>query len=190
MKKLTSLILLIALAIPTFCQTTKPQEFKVRIDQNRTPIPFMGEKVLLSKAPFDIVITMNQPMGMLVSATLDKEAFEAAKTLPMNDIPTIQGGGMAEDFFNPRKALTLADDAASYWYYSSAEDHRFDDVAITGDMYTCYRRVEYLDDMIYGLYTSAREADKNVYLIFISYTNDADYNQIEVQRQAITLIFD
>ena len=187
---LTSLILLVAFASPSFSQTAKPQKFEVRIDQNRTAIPFMGEKVLLTKAPFDIVITMNQPMGVLVSATFDKEGYEAAKNLPMNEIPTIQGGGMAEDYFNPLKSIALAEDAANYWYYQAPDDHRFDDVASSDGSYICYRRIENLDDMIYAEYTSTRDAEKNMYLIFISYTNDADYNQIEVQRQAITLIFD
>ena len=181
-KTLFTLLCIFIFSVSAFCQ--KVQEFTLSIEQNRTPVSAKFMVASIDPAPFDIVFKFNQPMGVMLAATFDKEMFELAKSAPMGDMEAFVGGGMAEGIFNEKKLIMVASDAVNYWYFQAADDHRFDDAVVGDDgSITCYRRIENIED-IYGDWVMIREATKTLYLIAISVDGEE-----EVQRELLEVRF-
>lgn len=95
------------------------QEGKV-ISVDRT-----GE-ITLRKQPFQIQIEHIIDEGVLVGATLEDDLYRSAIGEADLEVSWYENTGMADALFNDDKAVMVSNDAPNYWFYSSAEEHRFD----------------------------------------------------------------
>ena len=184
--------LLLSLIISaTISLSAQDPKFSVSIEQNRKTLTADGDKISLQSAPFNIVLDFSEPMSILIGAYFTSEDYELAKKgTPKSEIPSFVGGGMADYPFNEKKLIMVAPDAVGAWYYESDEQHSFDEVVKKDDgSLTCIRRIENIDD-VYGEWTPIREISKPLYLVIITSKFDEDYNEIEIQRELLHLVFD
>lgn len=163
--------------------------FSVTIEQNGHPLEIKEHTVVLDPGSFDIVFDLSEPMGVLVNASTRNESYKAAKTgKALKEIRGFQETGMAETLFNEDRELWIADDAPSYWFYSSDDEHRFNEVSKSGDHYIVRRTIEQFYDVASGERIDLFQSGAPLYLVFMSSKKGATVmDQIEVQRAFLLL---
>lgn len=167
--------------------------FVVTIEQDGREYGSLNNVITIKPKPFDIVISMSEPMGVLVNASLSSRTFtKAVKGKHLDKLPGFKSTGMAEGLFNSDKELILAEDAPMYWFYDSDSLHRFNDVRKTETTIDCVRTIASLWDRETKAETALFAQSKPLYLVFVSYKWDgADQKtRTEIHRESITVRFE
>lgn len=128
-------------------------------------------------------------MGILLSASYEKQTFNAAKKgKHLDKLKGFRPTGMAENNFNPDNEILISDEAPSYWFYSDDEDHRFNEVVKLENGFKCKRTVGKAYDVKTKKSLSLKEINAPLYLVFISYKKGENItDRIEVQRRCIKI---
>lgn len=144
-------------------------------------------QVSLAREPFAIVIFLAEPGGLLINVSEQPSSLEAAADgRPLADIPGFHETGMAEWLFNKQHAVFVEDRAPSFWYFATADDHRFDEPCEVRENYLmCKRTVEklmYRD----GPTVAVEKAPDRLYFTFVQTQRDGS-QQTELARSWVTV---
>lgn len=90
-----------------------------------------NDRVLLEKRDFQIQVEGEVGQGVLVGTTFDDAIYYGAIGVSDNEsIDWFANTGMAEELYNNSKSIIVNDEAPSYWFYSSKDEHRFDEAPV------------------------------------------------------------
>ncbi len=186
MHLLLSLFLLFK-TLPASCSAVAPGEiqgyFSVYFEQNGQRYDLNKGTVTLQAAPFDLVIELSEPGGILLNASLEPFTYKPArkgkskeKLLGFVDAP------LQEGYFNRSKDILLADDAPNYWFYASDSSHTFSQVSKGDGVFICKRRIE----KITFPKTKQQEVIEGnmpaLYLVFLSMRQSGNGKEMELRR--------
>lgn len=163
--------------------------FNISIVQGGVKVPIINNEVLLSKSPFDIVIDMPKPDGVLLNASTNKKtATLALKNITQAKLPGFQETGMAEALLNSDKEIILAETAPSFWYYDNNHEHRFNNVIKSDSGLKCIRTVENLYDRKTKNTIKISDVKKKLYLVFIYNKSNTNYfDRVEEKREIVII---
>ena len=165
--------------------------FRVEIEQGGRLLALDDHRVVLQRAPFDIVLTLAGGEFVALRASSNTSLFEKAyhgSPLGLAFIPSQTG---AEAAGNPDKDLWV--DATNTQHglaYDPKEPyHRFNEVVPKGGLYRCRRSVARFglgDGVPMESYTAP-----SLYLVFLSGSSSKDYMQtLEERRDFVMLTFE
>jgi len=170
------------------------QWFSFAVEQNGRPVKIKNNRVRLEKAPFTLVIITRGPIGLLVNFSERDTLFKGfLKNKVLADIleQPDRFMGMGEEDLNPDEKIVIDDHSAHYVYYENTASHRFSNIAIEGE-YVIGRR-------LISNYTSRTSGDEPIpikqlpadelYLSFMYGDWDENYNRVELQKEALKVIF-
>jgi hypothetical protein len=203
-KKLAFLFPWLSLSLAAFCETglepfpgSGNPRFQISIEQDGRLVPIKDNTVRIRRAPFAIVVGMNEPMGILVIPSIDPEFYDLArKGAPWEKIT--EKTGMAEDNFNPGKEIVLFGDVPSYWHYIDDANHRFSTITKEENgLIVCRRNIENLvvvrENGEETRIAVAKSKQKALFLVFFNieyiFDDDYDFTIKEYQRQVLKVEF-
>ncbi|MCW2260309.1 MULTISPECIES: hypothetical protein [Sphingobacterium] len=175
---MTRLIMTLGLlftSIMSFCQ-----QLEVSIIQGGEIISSTFDQYKLAKSPFTFQLNSEGMEGFLVGATLDKDVYLAALGIIDHEVSWFENTGMADEQFNPNQTLTLSNDVPSYWYFTSAQDHRFDPNAKgTAKSWTGNRTIDKIDILEADKLMSVTDLTQPIYVIFYQAEYDENYSLVD-----------
>ncbi|WP_164112414.1 MULTISPECIES: hypothetical protein [Sphingobacterium] len=160
--------------------SVKGQSLDVKIIQDgKVVFPRDGLYVLTPKS-FSFEIRSTGVEGFLVGVTTDEYIYKSALGKADQEVMWFEETGMAESLFNADKEVFVSDEAPSYWYFTSAEDHRFDlGTGGTTTSWQAFRTVNSFYDMATGGSVSVKKIKKPLYFFFYLPVYDEDYNLVD-----------
>ncbi len=163
--------------------------FDLSIDQKNEAVQVIaGNTIELKRAPFDIKLDFSAEASVLVNASFDSKTYDMAlKNAPMKKLPGYAETGMAENLFNVDKEILINKNAPSLWYYDNAEDHRFNVVSKSDYRTQCTRVIENLYDVNESSQIKVSDVKKDLYLVFIAYKMNDEFEEVELQRKALKI---
>ena len=128
----------------------------------------------LKSKPISLQIEANNLNGFLVGATFDEDVYKSALGVADLEVNWFEETGMAEELFNSDKSMFVSNDAPSYWYYISKDDHRFDkDPKSTNSGWVGVKTINSLYDIVNGSDIDLKSFKKSIYLfIYKPYYNN------------------
>ena len=168
--------------------------FSFAIEQNGRPVEIENNRLTLRKAPFTLVLITRGPVGVLVNCSESDKLYKGfLKNKPLSaflDEPDFfMGIGEADG--NPDELFLIDDVSPHYLYYAPNQAHRFSSVEFDGN-FVIGRR-------IISSYTTYRDGFEPIpieelaadvlYLSMMYSEWDADYNKIELQKEALKIVF-
>lgn len=171
---------IVALFLFSTSMSSKAQELKVRVFQDNKEVVAENDTYTLSKKTFAFQIESKGAEGFLVGATTDEDVYKSALGEADLEVAWFDNTGMAESLFNAEKRMFISNDAPSYWYFSSAKDHRMDPNP-KGDAtnWVGRRSIQGFDIIEEDRAISVKDLRKPLFLLFYAPTYDADYNLID-----------
>ena len=163
--------------------------FSIAIEQNNKKISPLGGSVKLKKSPFRIIITLSEPMGVLINASFKADSYQKAKEGAIfSEIPGFKNTGMAEGLNNMEKNMMIFDEAPSYWFYDDEETNRFDVTNEKNGQIICERLIKSFYLLDTNTSNKISDISSDIYLVFISCYWSPDFSQQnEVQRDYLKL---
>ncbi|MGJ1430790.1 hypothetical protein ACR79M_04395 [Sphingobacterium spiritivorum] len=156
------------------------QELNVNIIQENKKIVAEGDRYTLRKLPFTFQVEVSGTDAFLIGATTDDDVYRSAIGEADLEVEWFENTGMAEGRFNAEQSLFISNDAPSYWYFTAADDHRFDrNPKGTPDHWTASRTVAKIDLLALDKQVSLKDIETPLYLIFYTTTYDKDYNVVD-----------
>lgn len=164
---------------------------RVAIEQDGTTVPVVDNKVTLRKAPFVIVTTLNEVLGVSVVASTSNELVKPARKQRLGEPFTNLFKAVPLEDKNAGETLFLAENPEeeyAYYFFRSPDRYSFNEVQLSGSQLVGKVRVSKL----YARGPAAAIADfagQDLYLVFAT-TEDArgkmkvtasDYLQIHFQ---------
>jgi hypothetical protein len=132
---------------PKFVDSLKSGKyFAVAVEQDGQHIAISAKDrtATLNKAPFALIFTFmgTGPGVVATNVSLDSDSYEAVLAgKDINEVPGLEGTGMAEGTRNGSKEFFIRPKCFHYWYYDDPKDNRFDKVAPGADRIVCRRSV-------------------------------------------------
>lgn len=163
--------------------------FSYTIEQNNSKIQTSGNVAKLKKEPFKIIITMSEPMGILINASFKPESYTLAlKGASLSEIPGYTSTGMAEGINNPDKDMMICDDAPSYWFYDDDESNRFDLTYEQDEQIVCERQIKKFFIVENQSDLKLADVTSDLYLVFLTTYWNSDFSQqFEIQRDLLKI---
>lgn len=132
-------------------------------------------EITLSKQPFQIQIEHIIDEGVLVGATFDEGLYRSAIGEADLEVSWYENTGMADALFNKDKSVMVSNDAPNYWFYSSAEEHRFDrDPRASRGRYVGKRTIANIALLDPYRKISVQQIKKDLYFVFYESTYDTE----------------
>ncbi|MEJ5056194.1 hypothetical protein [Sphingobacterium sp. MYb382] len=176
-------LFVLSLCLMGFFLSAEAQErlFSVRFIQDGQKVPLAeNNTVNLKKKPFQIQLSHILDEGVLIGATFDKDLYRSAMGDADLEVMWFSNTGMADDMFNDDKSLMMSDEAPSYWFYTSKEQHRFDhDPKESNGRYLGTRTIENLALLDPYRMVPIKNVKKNLYLVFYESSYDAEEDEIQ-----------
>ncbi len=172
----------------------KPKEnprFNIEFYQDGHKIDIIDNTLNLSKKEFDIQFELNQPMGILVATSYNKDAFDRAREgLSLDQIPIFESTGMAEEQNNKNKEILMSDESPSYWYYDNDEENRFNRINKIEGKIIATRTITNINEVEKEITKKIEEINTPLYMIFTTYKYNKDFSKkIEFQRFFVKIVF-
>lgn len=176
-------VLLTFSSINCFAQT-----INVKVEQFGKNVDVVDGVCELKSDIFTLHFNVENMEAFLVGATFDEDVYRSAKGETDLEVPWFESTGMAEEFFNTEKQILISNDAPSYWYFDSINDHRFDRSPV-GDLgnWTASRTTEKFFDLARDASVSVRGYHGFLYLCF--YTKQNVENAESFVKAALELRF-
>jgi hypothetical protein len=148
----------------------KKEKFRVSFFQDGNLLNTIRDNTIpVDNRSFDIVIEFPEPMGIEIVASFEDSTYMGVVSgKSVNELKGFRNTGMAEGVFNESRDILISDDAPSYWYYTSPDEHRFNEVEITEEgYYRCTRTIDslYLVDSHTSI--SVNEVHQPLFLVFM-----------------------
>jgi hypothetical protein len=166
-------------------QKTENADFSISIFQDGEEKKIRRNLVSLQKREFAIHVHFSESIVLFVSAALNDKTYKPAKKGKRNeDLPAFQSTGLAEGIFNEDRHITLADDAPNHWHYRGVQDHRFNNIIITGNEMTAVRDVAVFYDRSTRNFINISDVNEPLYLVFVEIS---EQGEIVTHRQYIKI---
>jgi len=105
--------------------------FEVRILQDTAILLPVNGVIYLKKKPFEILVYVRNPMGLMVQTWLDETSLgPAQKGERLDNILGFSKTLLSGRQFNPKHHLQIAKDQADYWFYKDESEHCFNEVLV------------------------------------------------------------
>lgn len=158
----------------------KAQTLDVRIIQDGKVVSPKNDLYMLSPKAFSFQIRSVGIEGFLVGVTKDEDIYRSAVGEADLEVMWFDESGMAESLFNIDKEVFVCDEAPSYWYFTSTEDHRFDLGAQgTVDSWQAFRSIHSFYDMTTEESISVKNMKEPICFFFYLPIYDKDYNLVD-----------
>lgn len=182
-------IVLGASGFPAKLTSDTDKTYTITIEQNSEQKIIINNTVELKPGPFDIVLELSEPMGLIINASFSKKTFKLAlKNKHLDKLPGFQETGMSEGFFNEDKEIFISDNAPNYWYYDTENENRFNSFEKVGKSIICKRTIENLYEPRTSTSIKTIDNTKPIYLVFMSYKRGNKVtDRIEVQREYLKI---
>lgn len=172
------------------------ESFKISFLQNGNEIEIKDHVIELEKAPFQLVLSFPKPMGVLVNFSKESDNYRGFATgQSLDDIFGNAGRfmGIAEELFNPDKAVILDDSKGHKLFYDTANNNRFDEVKVGLNEIICIRSIEKYTtcgEMKDDIYHPIDELTNSSLYIIFSYSEwDENWERVELERNYIKINF-
>lgn len=158
----------------------KAQEVDFKIIQDGKVVLPKGDKYILSPKTFSFQINSAGVEGFLVGITTDEYIYKSALGDADLQVMWFDETGMAESLFNSDKEVFVNDEAPSYWYFTSTEDHRFD-LGADGSVssWEAFRTINSFYHISTEESVSVEKVKKPLYFFFYLPVYDEDYNLVD-----------
>lgn len=179
MRKLgLSILLLVVTQVSSWAQEGNIQ---IQIKQNGVVVPNQNGVVHLKSNEFTFEVTSNNIESFLIGATFDKDLYRSAIGEADLEAPWFESTAFADEIFNPNKELIISDESPSYWYYTSANDHRFDkNPKGNTQKWVGNRTIKVLNNLSSYEHIPLTKFKDYVYVYIYSPVYDEEYNLKEV----------
>ncbi|MBI9108000.1 MAG: hypothetical protein JEZ04_14730 [Spirochaetales bacterium] len=173
---------------------SEQQWFSFCIEQDGQFVPVRNNRVELEKAPFTLILIMRGPMGVLVNCSAKDNLFKGfLKNKPLSKITDKPEMfmGMGEGLGNDSEKIVIDDIAPHYMFYTDGASHRFSSTELKGEYVIGRRIVANFTSFDREFEPSPiNELDADViYLSFMRSEYDEDYNLVELQKEALKVMF-
>lgn len=160
----------------------KAQELDIKIIQDGKIIISHNDVYQLAPRSFSFQVKAKDIEGFLIGTTTDEYIYKSALGDADLEVMWFEETGMAEPLFNSNKQVFVNNEAPSYWYFTSTEDHRFD-LGANGNekSWQAFRTVNSFYFIDTEQTISVRKMQNPLYLFFYYPTYDKDYNLIETK---------
>lgn len=192
MKQVFTGIGLAAIVVLLFNGTTRyisPNHFIAYIVQDGKQLPIDNHIVKAKKAPFKIVIEMQDTKGVFVSASLHSSTYnQSARNVAPDKLPGFRDVAIYEVWKNPTNELIIEGKMPNFWFIESPSKHRFTSYEKVNGSYVCSRNVKSLYDIEKQSSVSLETISKPLYLTFIKFKPEAeDYRSEELMRHGFKI---
>lgn len=165
--KIHRIIYVLTLLISTQILYAQDEKFSVTVQQFGKEVKAVNAIYELKSDEFTLQFTVENMDAILVGATFDEDVYESAKGEGDLEVGWFENTGMAEVQFNAEKQILISNDAPSYWYFDSEDDHRFDKHPIqNSSQWTATRASNKFDDLLNDKIISVKNFNESLYLVF------------------------
>ena len=177
---MTRFLISIIIALVHFLSFAQHSNVTIQIVQNNQYIQPLNTVYELESAPFSFVVKGNETEGFLVGATFDEDVYRSAMGEADLEVAWFEATGMAEELFNKKQKMFVSNDAPSYWYYTTVNDHRFDKGA-KGDFqeWNAERTVATFDMIDVDKNMKVHKFKDSLFVYMYQPIYDEDYNLID-----------
>ncbi|MCA5005834.1 hypothetical protein [Sphingobacterium bovistauri] len=178
MSKYIILLCSLFLSMITFAQDTK---FRLAVNQGGKSIKEKDNVYLLEPKTFVLQMAARNVEGFLVGATFDRDVYMSAIGEGDLEVSWFSETGMAEELFNADQSMFISNDAPSYWYYDSEDDHRFDrDPKGNLTDWIGNRTIRQFDDLLNEKTIQVDTYQGSVFLFIYKPEYDDEYNMVSM----------
>ena len=193
--------------------------FTVHLEQDGNTVAIVDNTAHLKRKPFRIIFEMpkeTKDVAVEVNASFRPDLYDAIRA-GREGIEVFRPDhhltGVAEEDFNPDKAVIVGLSALNYWHYESATTHRFDRVIELGDRMVYARDIanlivneaedetllkQFLDgeevtlpDTVHRKVPIEQVREKALYLLFLKTKNDKNPDRERwLQKTPLKIVFD
>jgi hypothetical protein len=179
MKRLgLSLLLVFITQISSWAQEGTIQ---VEVKQNGKIVTMDNGVINLKSGEFAFEVESFSVESFLVGATFDKDLYRSAIGEADLEVPWFENTAFADEMYNPNKELIVSDEAPSYWFYTNANDHRFDkNPKGNTEHWIGNRTIKILNNLSNYETIPLTKYKGSVFVYFYTPIYDEDYNMTEV----------
>lgn len=167
------------------------EKLTVKVFQFGKEIKAVNSVYQLKSDEFSLQFNAENTNAFLIGSTFDDDVYRSAKGDADLEVTWFQSTGMAEGIFNNEKQILISNEAPSYWYYETKEDHRFDKNPIGNQKkWSATRSITNLYDLSNDQEIKVKDFKKSLYLIFYNNKNDSDkaYEENGVDPNLINIL--
>lgn len=177
MKKISVCLLAMLFSLAALAQSEK---IHIQIKQDGKIVQPKDDVYSLDDSEFSFEVNAEYAAGFLVGATLDKYVYQSALGEADLEVMWFENTGMADDMFNPNQEIIISDEAPSYWFYSDAEEHRFDrDPQGTFEQWEGTRTINTFNNLAEYEMIPVAGFDSAIFVYFYIPIYDDEYNLID-----------
>ncbi|MCT1525959.1 hypothetical protein [Sphingobacterium hotanense] len=156
------------------------QSVSIKVKQDYKLVASVNHSLTLSKSPFKLMFHVKELESFCIAFTSDEDVYRSAIGEADLEVMWFENTGMAEGLFNEDKTMMLSNEAPSYWFYSSLEEHRFDKHPQgTIKEWTAERSIENFLDVDQDENYSVKQINRPIFYVVYVPQYDEYYNQID-----------
>ncbi len=156
------------------------QSVSIKARQDYKLVTSLNHSLTLSRSPFKLLFHVKGLESFCIAFTSDRDIYRSAIGEADMEVMWFENTGMAEGLFNEDKTILLSNEAPSYWFYSSLQEHRFDKHPQgTTKEWTAERSVENIFDVDQDETHSVQQIQRPIYYVVYVPQYDEDYNVID-----------
>ncbi|WP_149526709.1 hypothetical protein [Sphingobacterium hotanense] len=156
------------------------QSVSIKAKQDYKLVASVNHSLTLRKSPFKLMFHVKGLESFCIAFTSDEDVYRSAIGEADMEVMWFENTGMAEGLFNEDKTIMLSNEAPSYWFYSSLQEHRFDKHPQgTRKEWTAERSIENFYDADQDENYSVKQIKRSIYYVVYVPQYDEDYNQID-----------
>lgn len=167
------------------------KDLKVKVFQFQKEVKAVNSVYELKPAEFILHFDAENTSDFLIGATFDDDLFRSAKGEADLEVAWYQNTGMAEDKFNSDKQILVSNEAPSFWYYETKNDHRFDKKPSGNkNKWSATRSINTIYDLNIDKEINIKHFRKSLFLIFYNNKNNSDniYEENGVDQSLISIL--
>lgn len=183
---------IVGLSIQGTTSYVSEHHFVAYIIQDGKQLPIDQHICMVKKAPFDIVIEMQDRNGVFVNGSFNAQTYHQSIRNVRSDKLLGFGDEAIYDLWkNPLNELMIEGNRPNYWFIDSPSKHRFSSYEKVNGNYVCYRTVKQFYDLESHTTIPISKVSKSLYLTFIKFETEGDnYRSAELMRHGFQIIWE
>lgn len=163
--------------------------FSAYIMQDGQQIPIDQHIAKVRRAPFSIVIEMQDKEGVFVSGSFNSSTYsQAIKNIPSNKLEGFKKEAIYELWKNPDNELLIEGQNPNFWFIDSPTEHRFSSYEKVNGWIICERKVSHFYDLEKHQRLELSNVSKPLYLNFIKFKQEGEnYRSLELMRHGFKI---
>ncbi|MGB0805174.1 MAG: hypothetical protein ACPGRC_00700 [Salibacteraceae bacterium] len=166
--------------------------FVAYIVQDGKQLPIDQHVVRVKRAPFDIVIEMQDTEGVFVSGSFHPQTYnQAIRNISPEQLPGFSSVAIYDFWRNPLNEFMIEGVNPNFWFIDSPSKHRFSRYEKVNGSIVAYRTVNHFYDLVKHEKIEITNVEKPLYITFIKFkANNEDYRQEELMRHGFKIIWE